>query len=686
VSSPLAPLLDARSVAVIGASARRGSLGHRLVRQLLGGGFQGPVYPVNPHYDQVLGIECHPTIGSVPEPVDLVAMAIPNEALEGEFEAATVAGAGSLAVFASCIGPASDGAPLSTRLGDLAREANLPVCGGNGMGFLNLDSGLRVCGYHQPWGLRPGPVTFLSHSGSLFSAMLHNRRGLDFNLVVSTGNEMATTMDAYLEYSLDMASTRAIGLFVETVRHPERMAAALDRAWASGVPVVALKVGRTDRGRAAVTTHSAAIAGDGAVAHAFFEAHGVAVVESMDEMADTLELFSAGRAAAPGGLGVVLDSGGERALMIDLAESVGVALPHVSDATRARLAAALDPGLEPENPVDAWGTGNGFEDGFADCLSALAADPSIGAVVLAVDLTEEEVAEEGYEATASALAAHTTKPVAVLCNLAAAVDPEQAAIVRAAGVPILRGTETGLRAIRHLFERRDHRHRRVDSVPIEGLDPFVERLRRGEVLGELEALAMLARCGLTVVDTVQANGADEAVAAAAQIGYPVAVKTASAFHKTDVGGVVLHLNDSDAVRAAVGKLAHLGERFVVQQMAPAGVELALGAVVDPQFGPLVMVAAGGVLVEVLGDRALGLAPMDEAGAAALVSRLAVTPLLKGVRGAPPVDTGSLVAALVDVSRLVSQTRDVVGSLDVNPVIVHPGGCVAVDALVTPAQA
>jgi acyl-CoA synthetase (NDP forming) len=353
----LEPMLRAGSVAVVGASGRPGSVGELTLRQLRDGGFEGNVYPVNPGYDSLLDMPCHPDIAAISEEIDLAVLAVGNAHLEREVEKSLAAGAKSLAIFASCHGTTTDGRPLRERIVELAEKAGAPICGGNGMGFLNVEDNLRVCGFYQPEDLRPGGIVFLSHSGSLFSAMLHNGRGLAFNLAVSTGLELNTPMSDYLNWALQLESTRVVALFMETIRDPDGFTKGLATARDRDIPVVALKVGASARGQAAVATHSEALAGDDAVYEALFDAYGVHRVLTMDEMTDTVELFAAGRRPVTGGLGAVHDSGGERVLLIDTAERVGVPLAEVSAHTVETLAGWLDPGLEPRNPVDAWGTG-----------------------------------------------------------------------------------------------------------------------------------------------------------------------------------------------------------------------------------------------------------------------------------------------------------------------------------------
>ena len=266
----------------------------------------------------------------------------------------------------------------------------MAVCGGNCMGFANLERRVRALGFYEPKDAPVGGVTFLSHSGSAFSAMIHNDRALGLNLAVSAGQEFVTTVADYLRYALGLESTKAVGLFIETVRDPAGFRDALALGNERDIPVVALKVGREERTRELVAAHSGALAGEDGAYEALFDAYGVSRVESLDEMADTLALFAAGRRAGPGGLASVHDSGGERALLVDAAAAVGVPFAEISDETSERMAALLDPGLPPVNPLDFWGTGRDSHEIITGCVRALLEDPAVAALAFSVDLTSED--------------------------------------------------------------------------------------------------------------------------------------------------------------------------------------------------------------------------------------------------------------------------------------------------------
>jgi acyl-CoA synthetase (NDP forming) len=474
------------------------------------------------------------------------------------------------------------------------------------------------------------------------------------------------------------------------VRDPDGFRSALGLAKERDIPVVALKVGREERTRELVAAHSGALAGEDGAYEALFDAYGVSRVESLDEMADTLALFAAGRRAGPGALASVHDSGGERALLVDAAASVAVPLAEISDATSKRMEALLDPGLPPVNPLDFWGTGRDSHEIITGCVRALLDDPAVAALAFSVDLTSEEHPEMGYIAMARETFPGTAKPFAMLSNFSSGIDRSDAKLLDGDGIPVLEGTLTGLSAFKHLFEYRDFRAREpitgVSPVSDEVRDRWIARLSSGEPFDELEGLALLADYGIPVIESVRAETLEDAIAAAERLGFPVAVKTGASGvqHKSDVGGVRLGVDDSPSLEDAYGDLdRELGPQVTVSKMAPPGVEIALGVVRDPQFGPLVLVGAGGVLVEVLRDRRLALPPLNLERTRRLVDRLEIRPLLDGVRGQPAADVQALTRSIVSLSWLAYDLGDHLGALDANPVICGPDGCVAVDALVIP---
>jgi acyl-CoA synthetase (NDP forming) len=364
----------------------------------------------------------------------------------------------------------------------------------------------------------------------------------------------------------------------------------------------------------------------------------------------------------------------------------------VSEPTLSRIQQVLDPGLLSANPLDAWGTGIDADAIFKESFAAFADDPETAAMAFVIDMTRQgEPYGEGYLQIARETWEGSDVPFCVLSNLASAVANDEATILRDAGIPVLEGTDSGLRALRHLLHDGERRRRvAVDPpapVPDDVRSRWRARLAGGDPFTELDGLALLADYGVPTVDARAADTLEGALGAAESIGYPVALKTAvpGISHKSDVGGVRLSIARPVELRLAYEELRRgLGPQVVVAAMAPAGVEVALGVVRDQMFGSLVVVAAGGVLVELLKDRALGLPPLDEAHAKRLVDGLLIRKMLDGVRSARASDVASLVRAVSRISLLAEDLGDLLDALDVNPLIVGPSSCVAVDALVEPA--
>jgi len=692
-------MLEARSVAVVGASVKEGSLGQQMLLELARGGYDGAVYPVNPGYDDVLGHRCYPSLADVPGPVDLAIVGVANQRIEQAVRDAGESGVGSVVTFSSLFEeePPEAGMPsLGERVAAIAREHGMALCGGNGMGFVHAEAKLRATGFLTPDDLLPGQVTFLSHSGSGWAAFLFNDRQIRFNLIVSSGQEIVTTMDEYLSYALDQDSTKVVALLLETVRRPEGFVAALAKAAERGVPVFALKVGRTEGSKQMVVAHSGALAGEHGAYEAVFDAYGVHDCRDMEEVTDALELFSSPRRVTSGtGIASLHDSGGERALFVDLATDLGIPLAKISDSTRGRIDTVLDPGLVADNPLDAWGTGIDADRIYVESFMALHDDPETAAVAFVVDLTRQgEPHDEGYLQVARDVYEATTKPFCVISNLPATIAKDEVGMLRDAGIPVLEGTTTGLRALKHLLADASARGRTAPDPPEPG--PVDLRTKWREMLehfpggefAESMIFELLAGYEVPTVKAGHASTLEEAEWAAHWIGYPIAMKTAmpGIAHKSDVGGVRLHIGDVEELREAYADVSErLGSLVTVAEMAPPGVEVALGVVRDLTFGPLVLIAAGGVLVELIHDRKLALPPIDEDAARRLIDGLAIRPLLGGVRGAPPSDVGALARAVSRLSVLAVELGDLIAELDVNPVIVSPSGCVAVDALMIPGR-
>jgi len=674
---PLAPLLAPRSIALVGASLRPNTPGHDMVRMLQRGGFRGPVHAINPNHDTIEGYPCVAKLADLPAPPDLAVFSVRNERLEETLGAAIKVGVRSAVIFASAFLAGDGTPPLASRLAAMARGAGMPICGGNCMGFYNDLDGVWVCGFPSPREPRPGAIAFIAHSGSVFGALAHNDPRLRFALTVSPGQELTTTAADYIDYALERPEVKVIGLFLETARDPVRFRAALEKAAERGVPVVVLKLGRTEAAATAALTHTGAMAGSDVAYEALFDRYGVVRVETLDELACTLLLFATGRRAGAGSLVSIHDSGGECAMFIDLAQRAGVGFAPLAAATKTAIAAQLEPGLEPNNPLDAWGTGTDFVAKFEECFRVLLADDNAALGIFVADIRDGYYVSDGFAAAATAVAATTAKPVAFLTNYTQLRHDAVAMRLTDAGVPVLDGTQNGLVAIRGALALRDFRQRPADRLP--DVPPHQRAQRRQQAeqrvaagpLDEVASLALLATYDVPVVPHHVVGSEAAAVAAAVRLGYPVALKTAQpgVLHKTEVRGVHLGLNDEVAVRRAWKDLhERLGPRCVVATMLPKGIEIALGMVRDRQFGPIVTVSAGGVLIELLADRRAALAPFGTATARRMLDGLALRRLLDGLRGGTAIEIDRLALVISHFSLLATDLADLVREIDVNPLV------------------
>lgn len=686
--SSMDALLQPRSIALVGASDRAETLGRAMVDMARVGGYAGSVYAVNPKYEKIGEIPCFPSLSALPEPVDHVVFGIGNERIESTLDEAIAMGAQAATIFATCA-MQGDGGAFRDKIAAKARGAGMAICGSNCMGFYNNAVGLRVAGYPALQAMPAGPIGWLAQSGSVFGALAHNDTRLKFHVAISSGAEMVTTSADYLAWMAQQEEIKVVGMFLEAVRDAEGFVASLELAANRDVPVVALKVGRTQASAQMALSHTGAITGNDMAYSALFKRYGVIQVDDEDELAAALLLLGQPRRPARGGLVAIHDSGGERELVADIADSLGVAYAPLEDATRQKLAGIIDPELEPTNPLDAWGSAKNFRTTFAEGFKALLEDDNAAVGMMFCDIRDRFYVSEGYADAAIAAHRATTKPVALATNYSMVRHDELVVRLSAAGVPVIDGSRVALKAVRHMLAWRDrprpHWPVRPENCGSEAIaDAWRRRLCTGAPLSEDEALGLLSDYGIATPRRSTVGCETDLSQVASGMRFPVVLKTAvpGILHKSDVGGVALGLADEAALSLAYADMrARLGAEAVVAEMASKGVELALGAVIDPQWGPMVVVSAGGTLMELLDDKAVALAPVSREEASELVGSLRIARLLDGYRGSAAADGQAVVDAVLRLGWLVSDLADAVAEFDVNPLIADAEGCVAVDALV-----
>jgi len=701
---PMAPagldsLLSPASVAIVGASPDP----HRIRGQLLGllqnNGFPGRIVPVNPSYTEVGGLPCVPTIAAAGgAPIDVALIAIPAAGVLAVLEECAAAGVRHAVVISSGFAE-DDAAPpdLQDQVAALARRTGMRILGPNGEGFHNevarvsatFSPAVDRAADTNPTAIR-ARIGIVAQSGGMGFALYNRGRalGLSFSCVVSTGNEADLTVAEILAHMAQDEDTAGILLFLESIRDPDRFAAAARAAAAAGKFIVAIKVGRSGVGKIAAASHTASMAGWDAGYDAMFARHGIVVASELEEALTLAAALAANPPAAGGRVAVVTISGGAGAWSADLLEAAGLSLPELGAATQAAIRAYIPSYGTARNPIDLT-AGGAQGGGTLRTVELLLDDPAIDIVAVVTTLANPARVTLDGPALA-ALLARRRKPVLfysytlpsplgrkVLAEAGAVICPSMALLARAAA------------ALRDQARRTPYRAPPPFPLP----DDAQQALAWPGASTEHAAKAFLAACGVAIAPSrlVSArSGLDEAGAA---LGFPLAAKIQSEAipHKTEAGGVRLGIEDADALAAAYDAILQAAARHapgaaiagvLLERMAPPGVEMIVGVVRDPTFGPVVSVGAGGVTTELFKDVAYALAPLDEAGAAALIRTLRSAPLLEGFRGAAPADLDALARLVSLVSRVAHAGRDRISELELNPVLVHPAGqgCTVADAL------
>jgi acetate---CoA ligase (ADP-forming) len=678
VRSSLEPFFRPRSVAVIGASKRRGSIGGELFRNVLAADFIGSVYPVNRNGDAVAGVHGHQTVSDIGEEIDLAVLCLPGEQVLAAAAEALDAGVRALVVISAGFAETgAAGAERQEELLALVRNHGARLIGPNCLGIASTSAHLNAT--FAPRSFPAGKIGFSSQSGALGLALLERAEatGLGVTSFVSIGNKADVSSNDLLEWWEDDDETEMVVQYLESFGNP-RAFARIARRVARRKPILALKGGGTSAGSRAAGSHTAALGGSDVAVDALFRQAGVIRARTLEELIDVATLLSAQPVPRGRRVALVTNAGGLGILAADACEDAGLELPQPSEANRAALAELMPPEGSSANPIDLLG--GATAEGFAAALPPVLADPAFDAVIVlfvpTVGTNEEEVGAAISRAAADA----GDKPVLCVFVSAKGAPPS---LRGAATVPAFAYPEAAARALGRAAERGDWLRRPAGSLPEVECDrddaaAVVRDALAGGVrwLDQEQTRRLLKAYGLPLVPEKLVATADAAVEAAQQLGYPVVVKTAAAgAHKTEEGGVILDLRDEDAVRRAAQEI---GAPLLVQPLVSGRAELLAGAVQDPVFGPLVAFGPGGVLAELIGEAQFRLAPLTDLDAQELVTSGKAGRLVAGFRGAPPADESALVDLLVRLSLLANDLPEV-AELDLNPVIALPTGCLAVDA-------
>jgi acyl-CoA synthetase (NDP forming) len=676
LSRDLRPLFDPSSVAIVGASNTPGKWGYWLGNGALLGEDRRAVYLVNRKGGEVLGREAYRSLAELPEPPELVVITVPASAFEEAVEEAVDAGAKALVVISAGLGEGGpEGGARERAAVERIRAAGALLVGPNCLGIFDAGTNLHLSSNSVP----SGSIGFISQSGNLALevGMLAGDAGLGYSRFVSLGNqadlEAAELIDSFAAHD----ETRLIAVYCEDFRDGREFARAAHRAVGGGKPMLLLAGGGTDASARAARSHTGALVSDLVAVDAACAAAGIERVSTPKELVDV----AAARLGAPPArgrrVGIAADGGGSTVIAADLAAAHGLELPEVGDATAAAVTELLPPTAAVTNPVDLAGGGEYDVFNFARVVELLLRDEKLDVVFLTgyfggySTYSDEHAASEIEAATAMAgYARELAKPLVVQTMYwrSGAADA-----LRAAEIPVYRDLEGALAAIAALV--------RAGAARPEGIPELPQAAAPIEATGYWEARELLSDAGVEFAEARKASSAEDVVAAAGELGYPVVLKALGQLHKSDAGGVAVGLVDAASLQEELSSMATLrAPEYSVERTVPLeqGIELIVGTRRDPRFGPVTLVGMGGLYTEVLSDVAVALAPVDEGQAARLIRSLRGAPLLDGVRGRPALDVSAAARATAAVSR-VAAAHPEIAELEINPLLVLPEGGLGLDA-------
>jgi len=668
-------LLRPKSVAIVGASdSSRGGWAQSIYDNLEYCGFPVKVYLVNPKRRELWGRQVYPNFTAIPEPVDLALTIVPTALVADALAEAAEHGLKCALIYAAQFGEGSnaEGRKRAQALLALSEQHGLRISGPNCMGSLAIREKLLLYPAKRVRTLKPGSVGVVFQSGGTFQFWLQQAalRGLGFSYAVSSGNELDLDLADYINFLVEDEHTKIIACLVEGIRRPQAFMAAAAKALTARKPILLVKVGRSERGKAATASHTGAIAGDDQVFDATCRKYGIVRCPSLDDLIETCLAFAPGRLPKGNRIAMVCYSGGAKGLVLDYASDEGAEMAPLAPETRAKLPEMIDPGLAPENPLDVGPVVGVQAQKFSEICRLICADPTVDLVTVQglVPVNADDPYDPG---PLRGVMAATDKPVLAFGRMAQNSSDVSRKYQDETGVPFIQGLSETVRALQSLVRYAAALQRSVVMI--------AEPRGRAENLAGSALDALLAAHGMPVPKSALAGTPGDAGAQAARIGFPVAVKIVSpqASHKTEIGGVALGLRDAAMVRAAAEAMAaRLAAHdpharvtgFLVQEMVN-GLEVILGVREDPQFGPFMLFGLGGVQVEVMRDVAIRLLPIDEQAARDMICSLRGASLFDQFRGQPARDIGAVVRAMTGLSRMFIDHRAWLSDFEINPLIV-----------------
>jgi acetate---CoA ligase (ADP-forming) len=705
-------LLNPKSVAIVGASDRPGNWSMRVFQTLRRFAFAGPIYPVNPRNKTVWdGETCYASLSDLPEAPDHVVVIVPGAAAIDAIAEAGKLKARSATVFTGGFGEGGDpkGRELALKLRQAIDNAALAVSGPNCLGNLAAPHRFMTIPDDRIVELEPGPVAIVGQSGGIVMAIQRalQARGVKTSYAITSGNEIGLYTSDYIRYLADDPHVKVIVCFIESIRHAAEFRRACEHARNAGKPVVAIKIGGSEESRRAALAHTGSLAGSLQCFDAVAETVGVIRVDTLDEAVETAEYFS--HAPIPKGprLGGMTFSGGMKGMMLEAAERHGLSFPALAPETLTQVGEVLGVGTSLGNPLDAGFAALSSAEAYFKCIEILRADPNIDVLLLQEELPPQPRTNNKVDnlLQVDLMVADKAQPPVAIVSMISYMFSEHTREFRArlSHLPVLQEIDKALKAA-GAAGRYGALRAQTAAAPenARASKPNIAAIlkRRSKaadglsVLNEADSKELLRAYGIRTPREVIAGSADTAIMAAQDIGYPVVLKllAAEVQHKSDIGGVILGIRSDNEMRSAYTRLgqnlakARPGaklEQVIVAEQVSGFVELVLGVQRDPEVGPVVMFGSGGINLELHKDVAFGAVPLPLWQAKAMIERTTAGKLLKGYRGMPAGDEGSVLAALIALGRLASDLGDQIESIDINPVVALPDGqgAVALDALV-----
>jgi acyl-CoA synthetase (NDP forming) len=699
--SDLERVLAPKSVAIVGVSTNAAGFGARTLQNMKLGGFKGAIYPINAKYEQIGELRCYPSITALPESPDCVIVAVPREAVEAVVRECAERKAGGMVILTSGFAETAkaEHVALQARIVEAAQRADMRVIGPNCIGIMNHSLGMLGTFSETPFEGPPrhGAIGLVSQSGALGNALGESlQHGVPFSFILTSGNACDVDVADQIAYLADDPATQVIACLFEGMAHPQRLLQAAELCLQNGKPVVVYKMATGERGAKAAMSHTGSLAGSNAAYRAAFERAGVVMVDRYEALIETASFFAKAPPPKARGVAVVATSGGACIMAADHAELHGVDLPAPTSKTLETLERLVPEFGAVGNPCDVTAQVLSSPEALYACTDALLSDPAYGTLVV-----PHPTATKPAVARIQAFSDAAKRYGKIACNVwitqhlegpgarESQLDPH---------IALFRSLDRCFTTLSRWHWRDDwmkaqpRRYTRLADASAQDKAARLIDAARNKTLTERESKDVLAAYGVPVVGEKLVQSADEAVAAAKSLGLPVVMKVESPDlpHKTEAGVIRLNLKSEAEVKAAYDAVMGNANKVspkpringvLVQPMVPAGTEIMVGARIDPLFGPLIVVGLGGILVELLKDSSVELAPVTKDEAAAMLQRLKGRKLIEGFRGSEPVDEMKLAEVIVRLSEFAADQKERIAELDVNPLICAGSRIVAVDALI-----